>query len=70
MSAFLEPAELERLTGSAQKSLQVEWLRSRRIRHYVNRRGEPVVAWRWLDGTAEVAALRKRPNFGSLPKPA
>jgi hypothetical protein len=57
---FLTPDELATLTGSPRKSVQVEYLRSRRIRHYVNRRGEAVVAWAWLDVGDK--ATQKPPN--------
>jgi hypothetical protein len=70
VSGFLEREDVEHLTGTPRKSAQVDWLRGRRIRHYVNRRGEPVVAWAWLDGVAEVKALRRRPNLEAVPKPA
>lgn len=63
---FLTPDELAQLTGSPRKSVQVEYLRSRRIRHYVNRRGEAVVAWAWLGVGADVVKLRKRPNLEAV----
>jgi uncharacterized protein DUF4224 len=50
MSAFISPADLARLTGSPRKSRQVAWLKARRIRHFVNAQGHPVVRREWLDG--------------------
>lgn len=66
MSGFLSVDELRTLTGSPQKSRQVKWLRARRIRHYVNPAGHPVVAWAWLDASAEVVPLRQRPNLEAI----
>ena len=51
---FLSPAELYTLTARKRKSAQIAWLRSRRIRHYVNASGHPVVAREWLDGGGHV----------------
>lgn len=64
--AFLSPADVERLTGVRRPSAQIRFLRSRRIRHIVNRAGHPVIAKAWLIGQdAEVVEIQ-RPNLQVL----
>lgn len=67
---FLTDDELHRLTGLKRRKAQVAWLRSRRIRHYVNALGFAVVARAWLDATASVVPLRARPNLSVIRKEA
>ncbi len=43
MSAFLNNAELEQLTGYRKPSKQIEWLKRNQIPHIVNAAGRPVV---------------------------
>ena len=57
---FLTPDELVTLTGFRRPSRQIEWLRARRIRHYVNGVGHPIVAKATIIGTSEPAAPRLR----------
>jgi len=67
---FLTDDELRKLTGLKRRKAQVAWLRSRRIRHYVNALGFPVVALTWLDSGADVVILRARPNLSVIRKQA
>lgn len=43
MNAFLDDAELHRLTGYVKPSKQIEWLTRNGIAHLVNAKGYPVV---------------------------
>lgn len=56
---FLEPAELERLTGRSFKSRQIEWLRKEGIPFRVNATGHPVVLRSAVDSRAPVAPVAK-----------
>lgn len=65
---LLTAEDLHHLTGYRRPSAQIRWLKARRIRHFVNGVGHPVVAWAWLDaGTAEVIAMPRRLNLAALP---
>jgi len=48
--AFLDAAELKKLTGRDQKSRQIEWLRREAIPFRVNATGHPVVTWAAVHG--------------------
>lgn len=50
---FLTAAEVARLTGYERPSKQIEWLRARRLRHFVNAVGHPVVPRMAVEGTVE-----------------
>ena len=65
---FLTAAELYALTGRRRARAQAEWLRARRIRHYVNARGCVVVARAWIDAGPEpdTAPDRVRPNLDAI----
>lgn len=65
MSLFLTADEMTTLTGVRRPSAQIRFLRSRRIRHIVNRAGHPVVARAWIVDEADVVAL-ERPNLQIL----
>ena len=67
---FLSDADLQTLTGRTRRKAQIAWLRARRVKHYVNALGYPVVAWAWLDAGGEVVTLRSRPNLSALPRSA
>jgi len=64
MSFFLTDEELVVLTGCRRARAQAEFLRSRHIRHVVNRAGRVVVAREWL--TAESRHAPVEPNFAAL----
>lgn len=66
MSAFLSPDELATLTGVRRPSAQIRFLRSRRIRHIVNRAGHPVVARAWIDASEATVEPLERPNLRVL----
>jgi Domain of unknown function (DUF4224) len=53
---FLTPAELERLTGRAQKSKQAEQLRIQGIPFHLDWSGHPVVTREYLHGKKKTAA--------------
>ena len=63
---FLTDAELQQLTGAKRPSAQIRWLRSRRVRHYVNLVGKPVVAREWLLGESNIAQAPEKPDFSAL----
>lgn len=63
---FLTDSELESLTGLRQPAAQIRFLRSRRIRHIVNRAGHPVVAQAWVIGDRDVVVALERPNLAAL----
>ena len=63
---FLTPDELRELTGYRRPSSQIRWLRARRVRHYVNGAGHPVVARAWLIGNTDAVPLPQRPNLAVL----
>jgi hypothetical protein len=57
-SLFLEPAELEQLTGRRWKSKQIEWLRKSGVPFRVNATGHPVVTRNAIDGKPEPSQPR------------
>lgn len=63
---FLTADEIEEVTGTPQRSLQIEFLRARRIRHIVNRAGRPVIARAWIIGDRDVVVALERPNLAAL----
>lgn len=65
MSAFLDPDEIVTLCGVRRPSAQIRFLRSRRIRHIVNRAGHPVVARAWLVDEVAIVPIQ-RPNLAIL----
>ena len=64
MSIFLTEEELFALTGCRRAKAQAEFLRSRHIRHIMNRVGRVVVVREWL--TAEPKEAPIEPNFAAL----
>lgn len=68
---FLTADELVALTGLRRPSAQIRWLRSRRIRHFVNAVGHPVIVRAWLVGDqAEAVPLPQRPNLRAVAREA
>jgi tRNA A37 N6-isopentenylltransferase MiaA len=63
--AFLNAAELADLTGRKQSKRQAEWLRSRRIKHYVNAQNRVIVDRTWL-GSGEQAPEPVQPDFSGI----
>lgn len=64
---FLTPDELRELTGRARPKAQIAYLRAKRIRHYVNAAGRPVVAKAWLGIIEEGAAANDPgPDFAAI----
>lgn len=61
---FLSDDELRQLTGRARPKAQAAFLRSRQIRHVVNKAGRVVVMREWLAG--EKAQVIAEPNFAAL----
>lgn len=59
--------QIKRLTGWAQKSKQVEWLRVNGVDHWVRADGYPSVPARVLSSIA-AEPTRTRPNFEALRK--
>lgn len=53
MSAFLEDADIAKLTGRKMKSLQIVALRKMGIVFRVNATGHPVVTWSAVEGRKE-----------------
>jgi hypothetical protein len=53
--SFLSDDDLRHLTGRAQKSRQVEWLRAQGIPFHVNATGHPVVTWAAVEGRQQSA---------------
>ena len=64
MSLFLTEEELVVLTGRRRAKAQAEFLRSRHIRHIVNRAGRVVVVREWLTDDSKAAPIE--PNFAAL----
>ena len=64
MNTFLTDEELFVLTGRRRAKAQAEFLRSRHIRHIVNRAGRVVVVREWLTGESKAAPIE--PNFVAL----
>ena len=64
MSIFLTDEELFLLTGRRRAKAQADFLRSRHIRHIVNRAGRVVVVREWL--TADRQKPIDEPNFAAL----
>jgi uncharacterized protein DUF4224 len=64
MSIFLTEEELFLLTGRRRAKAQADFLRSRHIRHIVNRAGRVVVVREWL--TSEHPRGVVEPNFAAL----
>jgi Domain of unknown function (DUF4224) len=64
MGIFLTDEELFVLTGRRRAKAQAEFLRSRQIRHIMNRAGRVVVVREWLTGEAKGAPIE--PNFAAL----
>ena len=67
VSFFLTDEELFVLTGRKRAKQQAEFLRSRHIRHVVNRAGRVVVVREWLTGELKPSAAE--PNFAALRGP-
>jgi hypothetical protein len=65
---FLTDSELEDFTGYRRPTKQAEWLKARRIRHYVNGAGRVVVARAWLElgDAAKVVTMPQRPNLAAV----
>jgi len=64
MSIFLTDEELFVLTGRRRAKAQAEFLRSRHIRHIMNRAGRVIVVREWLTGEPKAAPIE--PNFAAL----
>jgi hypothetical protein len=64
---FLTADELARLTGYRRPSAQIRWLKARRVRHFVNAAGLPVVARAWLGVGGEIVTMPPRVNLAALP---
>ena len=60
MSAFLDPAELQTLTGYKRAADQIRWLEDNGVPHHVNRLKRPVVR---RDLETQVA----EPELGRIP---
>lgn len=68
---FLTADELVTLTGLRRPSAQIRWLRARRIRHYVNAVGHPVIVRAWLVGEqTEIVPIPQRPNLRAVARGA
>ena len=65
MSGFLTAEEVAQLTGYRRPSLQIQWLKSRRLRFFVNGAGYPVVSWGTVHGD-NVTPLPWTPNLSAL----
>lgn len=64
MNIFLTEQELVVLTGRRRAKAQAEFLRSRHIRHIVNRAGRVVVVREWLIDESKPAQVET--NFAAL----
>jgi hypothetical protein len=61
MSAvFLEPEEIAVLTGRKMKSLQIDLLRRRGLRFWINATGHPVVPRSAVDGITDTVKPPKK----------
>jgi hypothetical protein len=66
---FLDPDEVEVLTGFRMAMRQVEWLRTKGWRFELNGNRKPIIARRYAEkmlGCGEDNEQRPRPNFGAL----
>jgi hypothetical protein len=66
---FLEPEEVEILTGFRTPMRQVEWLRTKGWRFELNGNRKPIIARRYAEkmlGCGQDYEQRPRPNFGAL----
>ncbi len=62
---FLTATDLLSLTGRARSKAQAAFLRSRQIRHVINKAGKVVVMKEWLI-SGEKPIMSIEPNFGAL----
>jgi Domain of unknown function (DUF4224) len=70
MSLYLDDEELQQLTGTKRRRLQVEWLEKNGFVFSLNRVGEPVLATAYVLaklGVATASSISKRvePNFAN-----
>lgn len=66
---FLEPAEVETLTGLKTVARQATWLSSKGWRFELNANRRPIIARRYAEkmlGCSGEEDQRPRPNFGAL----
>lgn len=66
MSPFLEPDDVEKLTGYVMASKQLKWCRNNGVRAYLNARGEVVVPRSAIDGTKAANEPTWTPNYQAL----
>lgn len=60
---FLTDDELRRLTGRARKAQQADELRRMGIAHWINARGQPVVARAAIEGAKSATADKTPPTW-------
>ena len=70
MSAFLEPDDVEKLTGYVMASYQLKYCRNNGIRAWLNARGEVVIPRSAIDGKPAANESGWEPDFAALEKRA
>jgi hypothetical protein len=63
LSAFLDPAEVERLTGYVMASFQLKWCRNNGVQAYLSARGEVVIPRTAIEGRKAANEERWAPDF-------
>lgn len=63
---FLEPRELEDLTGYVQAAAQVRWLRKNGVTHYVRADGQVRVPRSFFADPKTKAVIAIEPNYAAL----
>lgn len=65
---FLTDRQVRRLTGELNKTAQISWLESNRIRHWINAAGKPIVPCSEIatPGAMPLAAGGWTPDFSKV----
>ena len=66
MSPFLEPADVELLTGYKMASYQLKWCRNNGVQAYLNARGEVVIPRTAIEGRKAQNDPAWSPDFTKL----
>lgn len=70
MSRFLEPADVELLTGYVMASKQLKWCRNNGVQAYLSARGKVLIPVAAIEGKAPANEPDWKPDFSALEKRA
>jgi hypothetical protein len=70
MSRFLEPADVERLTGYVMASKQLKWCRNNGVQAYLSARGKVQIPVTAIEGRKADNDPAWKPDFSPLRKQA